>query len=73
MKEVRDFALLEIHKEITERLFKIRKQESLTQAAIAEILGVSCQQYQKYENGKNRISAARYILLCRLLDHQSCK
>lgn len=31
---------------------------SLSQQQIAELLGVSFQQVQKYENGKNRISTA---------------
>jgi transcriptional regulator with XRE-family HTH domain len=31
----------------------------LSQTALAQSVGVSCQQVQKYENGQNRISASR--------------
>ncbi|MDJ0683489.1 MAG: helix-turn-helix transcriptional regulator [Alphaproteobacteria bacterium] len=44
---------------VGQRLKALRKERRLSQTAIAEALGVSFQQYQKYENGKNRISAGR--------------
>jgi transcriptional regulator with XRE-family HTH domain len=31
----------------------------LSQTALGELIGVSCQQVQKYEGGQNRISASR--------------
>lgn len=31
---------------------------------LGEAVGVSFQQIQKYENGSNRISCSRFILLC---------
>ncbi|MFC5757794.1 helix-turn-helix domain-containing protein [Rhizobium sp. GCM10022189] len=39
-------------------LTRIRKTKGLSQSAIAEALGVSFQQVQKYEKGSNRISAS---------------
>lgn len=42
-----------------ERLKEIRKMKNLTQEDIADKLGISFQQIQKYENGKNRISFSR--------------
>ena len=35
----------------------------MTQEHLATILGVSFQQLQKYERGKNRVSAARLVLI----------
>jgi transcriptional regulator with XRE-family HTH domain len=46
----------EIEAEIIGRNLKIlRKNASLTQSAVASILGISFQQMQKYEKGKNRL------------------
>jgi transcriptional regulator with XRE-family HTH domain len=39
----------------------------LTQTQIADALGVTFQQVQKYEKGKTRVSAGRLLCLCRLL------
>ena len=36
-----------------------REELGLTQTALADAVGVTFQQVQKYENGKNRISAGR--------------
>lgn len=49
----------EIDQLIGERLKEVRKKKNLTQEDVAEKLGVSFQQIQKYENGKNRISFSR--------------
>ncbi len=49
----------EIDQLIGGRLKEIRKKKNLTQEDIADKLGVSFQQIQKYENGKNRISFSR--------------
>ena len=40
----------------------------LTQEALGQKLGVSFQQVQKYENGSNRVSAARLFEICEALD-----
>lgn len=40
----------------------------LTQEELAEQVGVSFQQFQKYENGENRISAGRLFQLAVALD-----
>jgi transcriptional regulator with XRE-family HTH domain len=39
----------------------------LTQEALGRKLGVSFQQVQKYENGVNRVSAARLFDICKAL------
>lgn len=45
-----------------------REQLGLSQTKVAEALGVSFQQIQKYEHGKNSVAAARMPTLCRLLN-----
>ena len=49
-------------------LKQFRQLSGLSQQLVAEPLGVSSQQVQKYEAGKNRISAGRLYLLAQLLD-----
>lgn len=46
----------------------LRMQRDMSQSAIAEKLGVTFQQIQKYENGKNRISFLRLQRFCDALD-----
>lgn len=53
---------------IGQRLKEIRKIKNLTQEDIAEKLGVSFQQIQKYENGKNRISFSKLYELSNFLN-----
>ncbi len=40
----------------------------LSQTQVAEPLGITFQQFQKYENGANRISASRLYQAARILD-----
>ncbi|MFZ4856643.1 MAG: helix-turn-helix domain-containing protein [Desulfuromonadaceae bacterium] len=42
--------------EIGKRMREIRKRRGMTQEQLAEILEVSFQQVQKYENGSNKLS-----------------
>ncbi|MDP9808113.1 transcriptional regulator with XRE-family HTH domain [Rhizobium tibeticum] len=48
-------------------LARIRKTKGLSQSAIAEALGISFQQVQKYEKGSNRVSASVLYDLSRAL------
>ena len=41
------------------RIAARRSALGLTQTGLADLVGVSCQQVQKYESGQNRISASR--------------
>lgn len=50
------------------RLRAYRQQRKLTQTQVGEALGVTFQQIQKYENGKNRIAGSTIIRLCQFLD-----
>lgn len=58
----------EIDKHIGEQLKKFRKMRHLTQEDLAAKLGISFQQIQKYENGKNRITFGRLYELSNFLD-----
>lgn len=46
--------------EIGRELARTRKSAGLSQAAMAAALGISTQQYGKYERGENRISTSRH-------------
>jgi transcriptional regulator with XRE-family HTH domain len=50
------------------RMRERRLALNLSQADLGEVLGVSFQQVQKYEGGKNRVSAARLFEICKILD-----
>jgi len=43
-------------REIGERIKKRRKELKISQEELAEMLGVTYQQVQRYENGKNRLN-----------------
>jgi transcriptional regulator with XRE-family HTH domain len=45
-----------------------RRAISMTQANLGEKLGVTFQQIQKYEKGRNRVSAARLFEICKALN-----
>ena len=57
----------EIRNNISCNLKLARKIKSLSQANVAEVLGVSYQQIQKYESGKNRISAIDLFIISNFL------
>ena len=52
---------------IGQRVRIARIEKGLTQVDLAEALGVTFQQVQKYETGKNRIAASRLIDIARAL------
>jgi DNA-binding XRE family transcriptional regulator len=41
---------------------------NMTQESLGELLGVTFQQIQKYESGRNRVSAARLFEICETLN-----
>lgn len=53
--------------EIGLRLRQARLVENLTQDGLAQKLGISFQQVQKYENGTNRVSSSRLWTVSRVL------
>lgn len=46
----------------------VRTESGVTQSQLAEELGVTFQQIQKYEKGENRIPVVQLVLACRALD-----
>jgi transcriptional regulator with XRE-family HTH domain len=49
------------------RVRMFRTAQGLSQSRLAENLGITFQQVQKYENGSNRISASRLFEISRVL------
>lgn len=49
------------------RLKQRREDLGLSQEKLAELLGLSFQQVQKYERGLNRVGASRLFQLCNIL------
>lgn len=57
---------VDIH--VGQRIKEIRTIRGLTQSNVADHLGISFQQLQKYETGANRVSASRMFELSKLLN-----
>ena len=54
--------------EIGKRVRALRLQRGMTQVRLGELLNVTFQQVQKYENGANRISAGRLQRIADVFD-----
>jgi transcriptional regulator with XRE-family HTH domain len=63
----------DIDTRIASNLKKIRLSHAMTLQNVANMLGISYQQLQKYEQGKNRISASRLYKVCEVLNMDVCK
>ncbi|MBY0565478.1 MAG: helix-turn-helix domain-containing protein [Hyphomonadaceae bacterium] len=51
------------------RRMRARRQEiGITQERLADLMGITFQQVQKYERGVNRIAASRLYDVCKILD-----
>lgn len=55
----------EIDSYVGRKVRQLRKQRGASKEVIGDILGVSFQQVQKYENGTNRISAGKLAIIAR--------
>jgi transcriptional regulator with XRE-family HTH domain len=53
---------------IGRRMRERRRELKMSQQVLAKEIGVAFQQVQKYENGKNRISAVRLFVLSHVLN-----
>ena len=53
---------------IGKKIYSLRLDNNISQAELAKKIGISAQQLQKYENAKNKISAARLALIAKVLD-----
>jgi transcriptional regulator with XRE-family HTH domain len=57
----------DVDKHISRRVRERREDLQLTQPDLADRLGITFQQFQKYENGQNRIPAGRLYEIARAL------
>jgi transcriptional regulator with XRE-family HTH domain len=53
---------------VGDRLKNIRLSKKSTQTELAEAIGVTFQQIQKYEKGRNQISLKRMLMMCKALN-----
>ena len=58
----------QLNQQIGQRLRALRIFGRVSQKGLGDALGVSFQQVQKYENGSNRLSAARLLQVADFLD-----
>lgn len=58
----------EVDAYVGSQLKLLRKQAGYTQTELANQVGVTFQQIQKYERGTNRIGASRLWSLCQVFD-----
>ena len=57
-----------LEQQVGQNIKKIRVTKGFSQADTARALGISPQQFQKYEKGTNRISAGKLHLLSKFFD-----
>ncbi len=50
------------------RVKQLRRLRKISQTELAEMIGVTFQQVQKYESGHNRISISRFVMICGALN-----
>lgn len=53
-------------KYVGSRLKKLRKERNVSLVELADLVAVSYQQIQKYENGSNRVSVSRLWSFCEI-------
>lgn len=66
MKHTAEHATFE--HELGRRIRQLRMQQGISQVALAQELGISFQQVQKYETGLNRVSVSRLCDIARFLE-----
>lgn len=57
----------EVDRLIGSSLLEIRVKKGVTQAQLADAVGISSQQLQRYEAGKSRVAASRLFELCQAM------
>jgi transcriptional regulator with XRE-family HTH domain len=60
-----------VERDIGRRIRLLRGWAGISRAALAKTVGVSWQQVQKYETGKNRVSASRLAAIAASFDQPS--
>jgi transcriptional regulator with XRE-family HTH domain len=56
-----------VDRQVGHNVRRLRRQAGVSQADLAQALGVSFQQVQKYETGANRIGASKLLAIARRL------
>lgn len=59
---IKDANIIDTH--IGTKLRQLRMLHGMNQAEVAQMLGISAQQVQKYEAGRNRLSVSRLYEIC---------
>lgn len=59
--------ILKVDKFIGDRIYQLRLANGYSRQQLAEMIGVTHQQLQKYEKGTNRIAAGRLLLIAKAL------
>jgi len=59
-----------IDKSIGQKIYSLRLAKGLSRQQLSKVIGVTHQQLQKYENGSNRVSASRLLIIAKALDRQ---
>lgn len=54
--------------QVARNIRALREKSDLSQEKVGKMLGLSFQQVQKYENGKNRVSAGRLAQLASIYE-----
>jgi transcriptional regulator with XRE-family HTH domain len=62
--------ILEVDKFIGGKIYSLRLAKGLPRQQLAEVIGVTHQQLQKYEKGTNRISVGRLVLIAKALSKE---
>lgn len=62
------YIFTEIDQLVGDNLKILREHSGVSRRLVADHLEVSCEQVQKYESGRNRISARRLYLLAELFE-----
>ena len=57
----------EVDQFIGKKIYSLRLAKGLSRQQLAEVIGVTHQQLQKYEKGTNRISVGRLVLISKAL------
>ena len=60
--------IAQIDKFIGDKIYSWRLGKGLSRQHLAEVIGVTHQQLQKYEKGSNRISVGRLVLIAKALN-----
>lgn len=62
--------LEQIDKFIGRKIYFLRLAKGLSRAELSKVIDITYQQLQKYENGTNRVSASRLLLIAKALEHE---